>query len=127
MTRSKIPIVGLAMLATGLCQSPRPDSGRTSAIRFWTYEEATRIAIELSGEFTYRTERLHNPERVFFDIRNARLTRRVKKPGIATVEDKLVKRIRTAETQPGVLRIVLDLVGPAEFIASQLANPDRLI
>ena len=100
---------------------------KVSAIRFWTYEETTRIAVEISGEFTYHSERLHNPERVFFDIRNARLALRGKKPGITSVEDKLVKRIRIAETQPGVTRIVLDLTGPAEFTASQLANPDRLM
>ena len=115
------------MLATALCQTSRSDSVRVSAIRFWTFEETTRIAVELSGEFTYHSERLHNPERIFFDIRNARLALPGKKLGTTSVDDKLVKRIRTAETAPGVARIVLDLTGPAEFTASQLANPDRLM
>ena len=127
MTRSEIPILGLAVLAAVFGQTLRADSVRVNAIRFWTYEEATRIAVEISGEFTYRSERLHNPERIFFDIRNSRPVLAVKKPGITSVEDKLVKRIRIAETLPGVTRIVLDLTGPAEVTASQLANPDRLI
>ena len=127
MTRSEIPILGLAVLAAVFGQTLRADSVRVNAIRFWTYEEATRIAVEISGEFTYRSERLHNPERIFFDIRNSRPVLAVKKPGITSVEDKLIKRIRIAETLPGVTRIVLDLTGPAEVTASQLANPDRLI
>src|SRR5207249_3839189 len=34
---------------------------------------------------------------------------------------------RVAETQPGVTRVVLDLENNAEFMASQLSNPDRLM
>jgi N-acetylmuramoyl-L-alanine amidase len=127
MTRKTIPIVGMALLAAALCQTLRAEDVRVNAIRFWTYEETTRIAVEMSGEFTYRSETLHNPERLFFDIRHARPAVPGKKPGITSVEDKLVKRIRIAETQPGVTRIVLDLNTPAEFTASQLANPDRLM
>jgi N-acetylmuramoyl-L-alanine amidase len=126
MTRKMIPMVGVAVLAAAFCQTLRSELVRVNAIRFWTYEEATRIAVEISGEFTYRSERLHNPERVFFDIRNARPALGRKQP-VTSVEDKLVKRIRIAETQPGVTRIVLDLNVPAEVNASQLANPDRLM
>src|SRR4029079_2841983 len=90
-------------------------------------EQTTRIAIEISGEFQYRSERLHNPERVFFDIRNAKPALGNGKPGVTSVDDKLVKRIRLAETQPGETRIVLDLTGQSEMTASQLANPDRLM
>jgi N-acetylmuramoyl-L-alanine amidase len=115
------------VLATAFCQTPRPEPVRVNAIRFWTYEEATRIAVELSGEFTYRSERLYKPERIFFDIRNARPGVTGKTHGITNVDDKLVKRIRVAETQPGVTRLVLDLTGPVDFTASQLVNPDRLM
>jgi hypothetical protein len=34
--------------------------------------DVTRVAIEVSGEFQYRSDRLHNPERIYFDILNAR-------------------------------------------------------
>jgi N-acetylmuramoyl-L-alanine amidase len=126
MNRGLIPIVGLAMLATAFSQNLRSEALKVSAIRFWTYEETTRIAVEISGEFQFRSERLHNPERVFFDIRNAKPALNGKKP-ITQVDDKLVKRIRVAETLPGVTRIVLDLNEQAEFTASQLGNPDRLM
>src|SRR5205814_1344110 len=43
------------------------------------------------------------------------------------VGDKLLKRIRIAETQPGMTRVVLDLESAVDFTASQLSNPDRLM
>ena len=47
---------------------------------------------------------------------------------VTPVGDKLLKRIRVAETQPGMTRIVLDLETPAvDYVSSQLSNPDRLV
>ena len=43
-----------------------------TAVRHWSLADVTRVAIEVSGEFEYRTDRLHNPERVYFDILNTR-------------------------------------------------------
>jgi len=124
MVRKLIPMLGMAALLAATGRPARSQDLKVTAVRFWTFEEATRVAVEFSGGFSYHAERLHNPERVFFDI-HARLALADKKP--VSVDDKLVKRIRMAETQPGVTRIVLDLAGNAQFNASQLANPDRLM
>ena len=43
------------------------------------------------------------------------------------VGDRLLKQIRIAETQPGTTRIVLDLEQGADFSASRLSNPERLM
>src|SRR5687768_10940211 len=43
-----------------------------TAVRFWSLGEATRIAIEITGEFEYETDRLTNPDRVYYDILGAR-------------------------------------------------------
>ena len=72
MKRRLIPIVGLVMLAAASSGNLRSEALKVSAIRFWSYDETTRIAVDVSGEFQYHSERLHNPERVFFDIRNAK-------------------------------------------------------
>src|SRR5258707_288176 len=42
-----------------------------TAVRTWTLAGATRVAIEVSGPFEYKYDRLHNPERVYFDIKGA--------------------------------------------------------
>ncbi len=89
--------------------------------------ERTRIAIEVSGEFEYRSDRLHNPERVYYDILNARPRFDGKRLFTEDLDDQFVKRIRVAETTPGVTRIVFDLAGDTAVNASILTSPDRLI
>src|ERR1019366_5998741 len=80
--------------------------------------------VEVSGEFKYKSDNLDTPPRLFFDVQNSR-------PGMAQktipVGDHLLKQIRIAETQPGTTRIVLDLDQAADFTASQLSNPERLM
>jgi N-acetylmuramoyl-L-alanine amidase len=120
-------IAALAVSATVLAaQSARPMNSVT-AVRHWSLADVTRIAVEVSGEFEFRTDRLHNPERIYFDILNARPKIESRRIFSLAVEDKLVQKVRAAETTPGVTRIVLDLNGEVQATTSQLTNPDRLI
>lgn len=96
-------------------------------MRFWSLGDLTRVAIEVSSDFKYRSERLPNPDRLVFDIQGARPVMVTKGMHVIPVGDALMKQIRVAETQPGVTRVVLDLEQSAEFTASQLANPNRLM
>ncbi len=98
-----------------------------TAVRFWSLDGATRIAIEVSGECRYRSERIQDPDRIFFDLIGARPLINGKRLHAAEIGDKLVKRIRVAETQPDVTRVVLDLEVGVDFTVSQLANPDRVM
>src|SRR5580704_4507530 len=99
-------------------------ANKVTAVRFWSTGDATRVAVEVSGEFKYKSDQLETPPRLFFDVQDAR-------PGMAQktipVGDRLLKQIRVAETQPGTTRIVLDLEQDADFSASQLSNPERLM
>ena len=112
------PVVCLEVPCFG--QAPN----RVTAVRFWSSAETTRVAVEVSGEFKYKSDNLDTPPRLFFDVQNSR-------PGMAQktipVGDHLLKQIRIAETQPGTTRIVLDLDQAADFTASQLSNPERLM
>ncbi|HLX45306.1 MAG TPA: N-acetylmuramoyl-L-alanine amidase [Bryobacteraceae bacterium] len=96
-------------------------------MRFWSLGDVTRIAIEVSSDFHYRSDRLNDPERIFFDIHGAKPEMVHKGMHVINVGDALLKQIRVAETNPGVTRIVLDLEQAAEFTASQLSRPDRLM
>src|SRR5207237_10557047 len=92
-----------------------------------TLPEVTRIAVETHGEFRFRSDRLYNPDRLFFDLLATKPRMGVRGVHTTPVGDKLLKRIRIAETQPGMTRVVLDLESAVEFTASQLSNPDRLM
>ncbi len=110
-----------------LAQSDRASLQSVTAIRNWSLSDVTRIAIEVSGDFKFRTDRLHNPERVYFDILNARPRIDARRIWSTQINDKLVQRVRVAETNPGTTRVVLDLTGPVDISTSQLSSPHRLI
>ena len=110
-----------------VAQSEHPALHSVTAVRHWSLSGVTRVAIEVSGDFRFRSDRLHNPERIYFDILDARPRMDARRFYSETVGDKLVKRIRAAETVPGMTRVVLDLGEDVEATTSQLANPNRLI
>jgi N-acetylmuramoyl-L-alanine amidase len=98
-----------------------------SAVRYWSLDEATRIVIEVSGEFEYRSDRLSNPDRLYFDIPGSKPSFIKERTHTIPVGDSLLKQLRVSETRPNVTRVVLDLECPVDFTASLLANPDRLV
>lgn len=108
-------------------QSGRPGALSVTAVRHWSLADVTRVAVEVSGEFEFRTDRLHNPERIYFDILNSRPRIDSRRFYSTSIDDKLVQKVRAAETTPGVTRIVLDLTGDVQATTSQLSTPNRLI
>lgn len=109
-------------VAPVVCFGQAPN--KVTAVRFWSTGDSTRIAVEVSGEFKYKFDNLDTPPRLFFDVQGSRPSMAQK---TIAVGDHLLKQIRIAETQPGTTRIVLDLEQAAEFTASQLSNPERLM
>src|SRR5438874_1198814 len=116
----------LLLASTGVVCLAQPQL-EVTAVRFWTFAEVTRIAVETNGEFRFRSDKLYNPDRLFFDLLGTKPRMGVKGVQTTVVADKLLKRIRVAETQPGMTRVVLDLESAVEYKASQLSNPDRLM
>lgn len=126
MQRTLIPI--LALLAAGQTGQIRGEELRkVTAVRCWSLAEVTRVVIEVDGEFEFRAERAHDPERLFFDLKGSRPQVNGHRFFSTVVADKLVKKIRVAETRVGVTRVVLDLQAAADYSANQISNPDRLV
>lgn len=98
------------------------------AIRFWSFGDVTRVAIETVGDYKLQHDQLSNPARLYFDLDGLRPpAARHRGIDIIRVGDRLVKQIRFAELNPGTTRIVFDLTGPVDYSSSQLVNPDRLM
>ncbi len=126
--RRALFVAGALLLTAGVCPAAeKPGSASVTAIRFWSLGDVTRIAVEVSSDFTFKSERLVAPERLFFDIIGARPDMAPKGTHIIAVGDAQVMQIRVAETQPDVTRVVLDLVQAASVTTSQLSSPNRLI
>lgn len=112
--------------ASGEASRVQQAAERITAVRFWSLGDTTRVAIETSGEFTYKYDRLSNPDRYFFDLSGVAPAEGKLSEKIA-VEDGLVQQIRIAKSSNSTTRVVIDLAAVAEVTASQLSNPDRLI
>ncbi len=110
-----------------LAQEDRPGVRTVTAVRHWVLGDVTRVAVEVSSDFKYNTERLHNPDRVYYDIIDARPRIGQHVVYSQPLDDQRVKRLRVAETVPGVTRVVLDLAGSVDVTATKLTNPDRLM
>ena len=121
--------IALAAVSAFSLQDPEQESGprAVTAVRYWPLGETTRIAVEVSGQFRYRHGQLSNPERLYFDILGARPSLGGQPIHTIAAGDSLLKQIRVSETQTGITRVVLDLETPVDFVAAQLANPDRLV
>jgi N-acetylmuramoyl-L-alanine amidase len=108
-------------------QADREPVRSVTGVRHWSLADATRVAVQVSGDFAFRTGHLHNPERVYFDILNARPRVNSRTSYTEALEDPLVSRIRVAANQTDVTRVVLDLAEGTGVSASRLVNPDRLM
>jgi N-acetylmuramoyl-L-alanine amidase len=82
---------------------------------------STRISIVSDGPVRYTKGVLDNPDRVYFDIRNAHLDSVLLNKTIA-YEDPFVKQARAAQNRPDVVRIVFDLKGSGEVAAKDIAD-----
>jgi N-acetylmuramoyl-L-alanine amidase len=121
-----VAAVAIPVFALLAQQADRPIRS-ISAVRHWASGDTLRVAVEVSGDFDFRGDRLHNPERVYFDIPNTRPNFDSKRFYNEDVDSPVLKRIRVAETSPGVTRVVLDLNGSTQVGTVHLRNPNRLV
>ena len=88
--------------------------------------EHTRIVLNLDHGVKFESGRAHNPERIFFDLSDARAARNLLEAPIA-VNDGRVKTMRLGQHRPDVVRLVLDVEGAGDFSSMLLRDPDRLV
>jgi N-acetylmuramoyl-L-alanine amidase len=110
--------------AANLAENGKP--ARVLGIRHWSTPDYTRVAIDLEQGVKYESQRIDNPDRVFFDLLNTKLDPKLSGKTF-DVGDGLLKDIRMAQFKAGRTRVVLDLDQVSTFEASLLSNPPRLI
>ncbi len=99
-------------------------------VRFTSENDVTRVVIELSNEAVFHTERIDNPDRVFFDLPHfvPRLAAGKQRNAQLTVGGRHIRQIRVAENQPGLTRLVFDMESPEVVFKANIAlDPPRLI
>ncbi len=114
--------------ATGR-ESSEPHTGRlprVTGIRHWSTPDYTRVAIDLESEIKFGSQRIANPDRIFFDLRDTKLASTLVGKSF-DVDDGFLKKIRVAQFQPGRTRVVLEVDDLSDYEAFLLPNPYRLI
>jgi N-acetylmuramoyl-L-alanine amidase len=94
-------------------------------IRYWSSPEYTRIVCDMSGGVTYTQNRLSNPDRLYFDLKNTSLPAYIKRTLL--VKDGILRTVRAGQFSQDTVRIVFDLEAFTEYKTFLLENPSRLI
>ncbi len=99
---------------------------RVTGIRHWSAPDYTRVAVDIEQDVKFESQRIANPDRIFFDLRDTKLASTLVGKTF-DVDDGFLKKIRVAEFQPGRTRVVLEVDDLASYNAFLLPNPYRLI
>ncbi len=100
---------------------------QVTGIRHWSTPTYTRVAIDLGDEVTFEAARVPDPDRLFFDLHGAKLDAALVGKTFDVTGDGFLKRIRAAQADGDVTRVVLDVNEVSEYSAFLLPNPYRLI
>ena len=96
-------------------------------VRFWSSPGLTRVVVDVQADINPHGDRLRNPDRVYFDLPKTKMGAALKGKSFE-VSDALAKRIRVAQTQLDVTRVVVDLNADAvDYTLATLANPPRVV
>jgi N-acetylmuramoyl-L-alanine amidase len=99
---------------------------RVQRIKTSVTPDSTEVLIELEDSVQYVSGRITNPDRIYFDLHAARLSPNVAR-GNVQVSGNLLSKVRVAQNQAGVVRVVLDVNGVQDYAASLLKKPTRLV
>ncbi len=97
-----------------------------NALHYASSHDYTRVTVDLDQNVQFASQRIGNPHRIFFDLKNTHLSPDLTDKSF-DVDDGLVKKIRVAQYKPGSARVVIETGDRAGYKASLLMNPPRLI
>jgi N-acetylmuramoyl-L-alanine amidase len=106
--------------ATG---SSRPQVTR---IRTWNADTYTRIVIDVGAQVKYQAARISNPDRIYFDVENAKIDPELLHKAV-DVQGGFLKSVRVGQNQLDVVRVVLEVDHVKDYSVSLLPDPYRLV
>ena len=93
-------------------------------LRYSTYQTHTRVVLDLDGSAEFTRNRLTNPDRLFFDLKNCTLPSKDK---TVPVNNGMLKSIRMAQYDSKTVRVVLEVKDFQKYSAFKLEDPNRLV
>jgi N-acetylmuramoyl-L-alanine amidase len=99
---------------------------RVTGIRHWTSADSSTVVLDLEDQVQYEAHRLPNPDRIYFDLRDTKLAPELEGKTVE-VGDTLLNRIRVAQPEAGMTRVVLETKANSTYSVSLEPNPYRLV
>jgi N-acetylmuramoyl-L-alanine amidase len=117
-----LAVLALLFLTNSSVASEKID---IKGIRYWSSPDYTRVVVDLSGDVEFSTNRLSDPDRIYFDLKNSKLKKEIKTT--LPVGDEMLKAVRAGQFDSNTVRVVLDLEKITDFNTFILENPARLV
>jgi N-acetylmuramoyl-L-alanine amidase len=103
-----------------------PDVVALRDITRTTIPDGVRVTIEMDAESRYRSERLEQPRRLFFDLAGVRPIAALQDATLKYADD-VVREIRLGRHPRNTTRVVVDMEGVDRYSVFTLYNPFRLV
>ncbi len=123
---AKPALIGGVPVAIPSAESGTDTTALVQSIRYWSTENYTRVIIDLDRNARYLKDRISNPDRIYFDISDAKLSMDLKDRTIQ-VADEFLKRIRVGQYRSNTARIVLEVSQSDDYSVSELHDPFRIV
>jgi N-acetylmuramoyl-L-alanine amidase len=127
--KTVLPALLFLLLALIILTIPYPvlaaEKVRVSDIRFWSYPDYTRVVINLSDNTDFTQNRLANPDRLYFDLKNSILNKELQKT--ISVGNGMLRTVRAGQFSGNTVRVVLDLDKMTNHKVLTMEDPIRLI
>ncbi len=96
-------------------------------IRYQSFEGHTRVTVFLSGPVDFSMNHLSKPERLYFDLKDTTISKKIKTN--INVGDGILKAVRARQFSKDTVRIVFDIERAEDFKASLVnkKNPKLII
>lgn len=98
-----------------------------AGIRYHSYDDGTRIVLEMGAMTPLKYDRLRRPERLYIDLFGSQMAQALIRGVKLQIDDTLLSSARLAQNRGNKARLVLDLRGSVAFDAFWLSNPTRLV
>jgi len=124
---SRTPASDLATLGPILePRDPQKAWAAVESVQAFNTTDHTRIILTLNDTVTFDSAHLPSPDRIYFDLHNARVGSRMHGRSI-DFQTGLLKSMHVGQNKPDVVRIVLDATGTRDYSATLVGKPYRLV
>jgi N-acetylmuramoyl-L-alanine amidase len=100
---------------------------QVTRIRTWNADTYTRIVIDVGAQVKYQAARISNPDRIYFDVEDAKIDPELLHRPIEIEGGGFLKSVRVAQNQLDVVRIVLEVDRAKDYSVFLLPDPYRLV